>query len=394
MTILYGEKLAREVRKLMDAATQRMWVASPFVGPWGPGIRKVLGVEWKKARNVRLLTDIVAGHASPKSLELFSGLGAVKSLTGLHAKLYVGDDRVILASANLSQTAFERRYEVGLMLSPSQAKKSIAVFEQWWKKGKAVDPKQVKPGIAGRDTDAAAKNQGLTTLWESNPDPGEASAEKPAKFGDWDYFVEQYEDLAHRYAKVQRIWPTQLLFSEVDALLNFLYHHQANVVSNKYTKKKPRRLSESERDQQIRTFARQFKKWYESDDNVVESQTWRRDHARVVQRLLKTATRRNLSTAETRELLKQTNAMNSYAINIEKVINNNSKPTIRKALVTLADDSIPVQRRLRDASSQVFGLGKSAVQELVAFNEPAHYPLRNGNSNAGLRFFGYDVPVR
>ena len=103
------------------------------------------------------------------------------------------------------------------------------------------------------------------------------------------------------------------------------------------------------------------------------------------------ARRRPLNDDETRTLLSQTNAMHSYAINIAKVINNNSEATIRNALVTLGDESIPVQRRLRDASAAVFGLGKSAVQELVALNEPDNYPLRNGNSSAGLRFFGYNV---
>jgi len=37
--------------------------------------------------------------------------------------------------------------------------------------------------------------------------------------------------------------------------------------------------------------------------------------------------------------------------------------------------------------------GKSSIQELVAFYRPNKFPLRNTNANAGLRFFGYDVPV-
>jgi len=85
--------------------------------------------------------------------------------------------------------------------------------------------------------------------------------------------------------------------------------------------------------------------------------------------------------------------MSSYRINLAKVINpaNNSKRSVRQAILTLADQTVPIQRRLRDASTSVLGLGKSAVQELVAFNEPGKYPSRNRNSSAGLRFFGYRV---
>src|SRR5512134_1631562 len=116
MYILFGEKLAQTVRAVMDKATRRTWVAAPFVGPWGSGIRRVLGVSWRTAaKDVRLLTDVEGGRASRKTLELFSGLGAVRSLTGLHAKLFIADDDAILTSANLSQMAFERRYEVGVL---------------------------------------------------------------------------------------------------------------------------------------------------------------------------------------------------------------------------------------------------------------------------------------
>ncbi len=394
MYVLIGEKLAQTVRAAMDKATHRAWVAAPFVGPWGSGIRRVLGVSWRTAaRDVRLLTDVTAGRASRKTLELFSSLGAVRSLTGLHAKLYIADDTVILTSANLSQMAFERRYEVGVRLRSADRQAAVVVFEQWWKKAKPVDPAKVKFTAPTWDPEADGHGPSLEVLWDPNQDPGDSQPDGETRFRDWEYFVEQFDDLAHRYVAIQRLWPNQPLYFEVDALLDFLYHHQAKRISRKYTTRKPRRLSTSERNQEIRKYARQFRTWYESEDNDVEGPTWRREHSRTVQRLLTIASRRNLTKTETRTLLRQTNALHSYPINIRKVLNsrNNSKGAIRNALITLADPAIPIQRRLRDASTTVFGLGRAAVQELVAFNEPGKYPFRNGNSNAGLRFFGYDV---
>jgi hypothetical protein len=35
--------------------------------------------------------------------------------------------------------------------------------------------------------------------------------------------------------------------------------------------------------------------------------------------------------------------------------------------------------------------GKAAIQETLGYYDPDKYPLRNANTNAGLRFLGYDV---
>ena len=36
-------------------------------------------------------------------------------------------------------------------------------------------------------------------------------------------------------------------------------------------------------------------------------------------------------------------------------------------------------------------VGKSAIQETLGYYDPDTYPIRNANTNAGLRFLGYNV---
>jgi len=88
--------------------------------------------------------------------------------------------------------------------------------------------------------------------------------------------------------------------------------------------------------------------------------------------------------------------MTSYPVNIAKVVNphNNDLDDIHQALRLLIDEEIPLQRRIAECSQRIFGLSKATVQELVGFYSRGKYPLRNKNTNCGLRFFGYDVRVK
>jgi len=118
---------------------------------------------------------------------------------------------------------------VGVQLTGAASAAAIRLIGRWWKEADAFDPDQVTSPAADGEI-AAADKQGLPTLWESNEDPGEPDTGDALRFGDWDYFVEQYRDLAAHYVGVQRLWPNQPLYFEVDAFLNFLYRHQKGLV--------------------------------------------------------------------------------------------------------------------------------------------------------------------
>jgi hypothetical protein len=76
---------------------------------------------------------------------------------------------------------------------------------------------------------------------------------------------------------------------------------------------------------------------------------------------------------------------------LSRFLKGNDHDTIRKSWSDLIHGSGEVKFRMNNCSSALFGFGKSAIQETLGYYDPAKYPLRNANTNAGLRFLGYNV---
>jgi hypothetical protein len=68
-----------------------------------------------------LLTDTTnKGWLDKQTIDVMNSHGKIKHLLGLHAKLYIIDDHALVTSANLTDTAFARRHEVGVFLSTNR----------------------------------------------------------------------------------------------------------------------------------------------------------------------------------------------------------------------------------------------------------------------------------
>jgi hypothetical protein len=65
------------------------------------------------------------------------------------------------------------------------------------------------------------------------------------------------------------------------------------------------------------------------------------------------------------------------------------KNVSRFQLLLLHRQDVPIEVRMTRCYEQLDRFGKSAVQELLGFYDPKHYPVLNANSSAGLRFLGY-----
>jgi PLD-like domain len=142
MTILTGEGLSRHLREICDAVKDRLWVAVPFIGD-PKAVTQLLGNRWIKDErlDVRVLTDTDnAAYLNAESIERFRTKGTIKHLRGLHAKIYIADDRAVLTSANLTRTAFARRFEVGTIIEAESIKPVIELYKTWWKRAQDVDP--------------------------------------------------------------------------------------------------------------------------------------------------------------------------------------------------------------------------------------------------------------
>src|SRR5947209_7788364 len=130
MQIETGKNLSHILRSLTNKVQDRLWIAVPYVGGW-QAVKSVLGRQWLESDEVsfRLLTDVTnTAWLDRQSILKMDSHGKIKHLRGLHAKVYIIDDRVLVASANLTETAFERRYEIGLFLSNNESAPVIEHF--------------------------------------------------------------------------------------------------------------------------------------------------------------------------------------------------------------------------------------------------------------------------
>ena len=110
--MLYGNNLVNTLRGMAETAQKRFWVITPYLGSWD-GVKRIIGDDWrlKGAVQVRLLTDIRnKGWIDPVAFNAFRKRGETATLPGLHAKIYLADNRIMVTSANLTQTAFQKRY--------------------------------------------------------------------------------------------------------------------------------------------------------------------------------------------------------------------------------------------------------------------------------------------
>ncbi len=398
MQIEIGKNLSWKLRTLADKVQNRMWIAVPYVGGWG-AVTSVLGLRWRDDDEVtfRLLTDTDnKGWLDKQTIEAMNSHGQIKHLQGLHAKVYIIDDRAFVTSANLTDMAFSRRYEVGIFLSPKESKTAIKHYAQWW------------------DNKAQFPPRGwIKTLTKSNPNKGkkeEPSKSRPAKLfslpvapsdGEWssplfrDYksFQTSYREFALSYESIgKRLFPKAPLFIETDMFLNYLFHHDSQP-SKKYAKTKPpRNLTKNQQKAEISKYAKRFRDMVGKDQAEMDVLKDRATTSSEIGRLLDAKRIDKIGWSEVQTVVSSLHCMSAYDINKKKMLNpkNNSLQTVRdKWKFLLYRTDLPIELRMTKCYEGLFGFGQSAVQELLGWFDPKKYPIRNSNSSAGLRFLGY-----
>lgn len=225
-TIVSGQQLADSLRHRCDKAKERVWIASPFIGD-PSSLRRILGNRWltNSSLTVRLLTDLSNDSCKdPKSIRTFSDVGQVRSLEGMHAKIYIIDEAVLVTSANLTRTAFSARYEIGQWLSEEEARTTIRLFIAWWEDlSSPLQPEWFHQSNAKRFPGDEPFGAGLTKKWKLGDDPGNPLEEAhiPGDYEDYRSFWSSYKELAAAYGEIQRVWHKAPLYLEVDCFLNY-----------------------------------------------------------------------------------------------------------------------------------------------------------------------------
>jgi hypothetical protein len=394
MKLLYGEQLVKELRKLSDNVKKRLWIAVPYIGS-PTAIRRILGKQWfdNPSVSVKLLTDTSdLACIDTEAVRHFYDRGEVKTLTGLHAKIYIIDDNCLISSANLTNTAFSRRHEIGILCNSSEAKQVLEIFIIWWKKSENVKPNELNKIFSKkRNSKEEQTGSSLPILFSLPEDPGSFVKNLAKRFLNYDRLVADYEDFAKKYSSIQRIWKNKPLYFEIDGLFNYLYHEAPRTPSKIYQEKKPRKLSQVEQMKEIRKWAKNYKEWNETEKEGDDIE-WRMSSSKTLKKLLAPNRIMHLSRIELDEVFRCLNSLNSYPINRTKILNpeNNSLRDIREGLNQLVNSDAPLAARM-DFCNGLKNLGSSSMNEIIGFMNPTKYPLINKNSNCGLRFFGYQI---
>jgi len=387
-------QIGYQLLDLCQSAKKRLWIVSPYIGAWK--IRRVLGTNWWTARDldVRLLTDKDERPLNRDTALRFAQKGTIKTLRGVHAKLYIGDDSVLLTSANLTVTAFTRRYEAGILLKGLAAKDAIALFETWWKDPRA-EPFTLSDvlNLPRKKLDSAGEGSGvnLPDPTALPPDQGDYGGQKFVDlFGDYSDFLKCYGRFVKVYRRLDRVWPDVPLYLETDALLDFLLPY-GDRLSQAYTRQSPRELTEQKQQAEINMYALKFQAWARERH---KDGLWRKNNSREIRRLLSPTRIEVLSRSDIRGVAQRLNCMGDPRVrNRFLQPSNNPIRNIRNAWQTLLhghNSELPTNE-MSACASALFGFKRSSVQELLGWYLPMRFPIRNLNVNAGLRFLGFNI---
>jgi hypothetical protein len=156
----------------------------------------------------------------------FLNRGSVKTLPGVHAKIYICDDCAIVTSANLTETAFTKRREIAILLEGSKAVDTIRLFKTWWEtQAQELPPESITQLDTEKPSDFSPENEGtnLPILWSLPPKPDDSlfpASDGPERgFASYQRFLKHYAEFAATYAGVQQLWKEAPLFLETDAFL-------------------------------------------------------------------------------------------------------------------------------------------------------------------------------
>ena len=392
MKILADQNLVNALRKKSDKIKNRFWVAVPYIGNLS-SVRKIVGNKWinDNSIDVRLITDTsLLTNFNSDSLHKFLEKGFIKNIPGLHAKVYIIDDISFISSANLTNTAFSKRAEIGILLSKSESREVIKQYESWWREGEFISKIKIAKQIKSRPTKSKEEQAGLKLPIRNKlpADPGSVAFRLPIRYMNYDYLVGVYKDFASKYeATVKRVWPASPLFMEVDVFLDYLYRI-GDKPANNYKNKNYRKLSDMERSKDIRKYFRKFQGY--AEDNMLE---WRKEGAKVSHKFLSPNSINQLTKPNLKIVFDHINSLTTFGFHKKNALEKNTIQKLRKSLNTLlhSNESLPVRFK---KCSDLKNFKESSMYEMLGLYYPQKYPLINNNSLSGLRLFGYDVSLK
>ncbi|MFZ4589378.1 MAG: phospholipase D family protein [Ignavibacteria bacterium] len=170
MEIIHPKDLATLLQKKAINAKKRIYICSPYIGGKA-SVLNLIGNKWELEENIKMRFIIDAsskGNYDYDTLKYLLSNSKVKakSLTALHAKIYIIDDECLVTSANLTYTAFACRYEIGIHLSKQESKPIFDYFDELWGKSKNITIKDLGRRSGNKYNKEEKLNRGFSKLWD------------------------------------------------------------------------------------------------------------------------------------------------------------------------------------------------------------------------------------
>lgn len=378
--ILSGQQLVDTLREKCENVQNRIWITSPYIGSL-KDIYTIIGGKWMlPSIDCRILTDIDSGFIRQDTFnEFIKNQIEIKSLVSIHAKIYIIDNWCLIASANLTGTAFYCRYEIGV--ESNDIKNVENIFNNWWNIAIPVSQIKLKPSkslLDYQDGHLFKKKFKSTPYTSGKQDKYEALCEKYIKFANL------YEEITGRNSKMVNDGFT--LLQEVDYFFNFLYHEHPQRPSHGFTTR--RRLTSQSLKNEINKYFKSMSIFYNEDP-----QHWRLDRCRTVKKLLSPKQLQKLEWKDAKEVVLCLHCLSSYPINRTKFLNpnNNTIEEIKRCWDELLHHGQITATKITKVTNAIKYFGHSSIYELIGWYFPEKYPIMNKNSDCGMRFFGFEV---
>lgn len=380
------DSLAKILRSHCNSVKHRIWICTPFIGG-RKDVLRIIGGSWKRNDiDFRVITDIETGFIRQDTFDEFieSHPNSIKSLKSLHAKIYIVDDWCLVSSANLTGTAFSKRYEIGT--GDVNISNVEAFFNSLWENKKAklaTSWSKVKKQSQIEFEDGGVRYDKLTTLPTYSAGMGKMD-KYLAQCSKYKAFARTYEKITGRCRDMVDDGFT--LLQEVDYLFNYLEH--VACVSKNLTIVQQR--TEFSRNSLIKKYFKKISTHYNQNRDY---ELRRINSTKLVKELTSPSRIKTISAEEVRAVLDTFNCfglgrdMHGHASNF---IKENSLSDIRyhwDALLNHGDitaEKVNECCRLRHCRD-------SSVSELIAWRFSDKYPIMNTCSKRGLWFFGVDA---
>ena len=379
-TILSGQSLVDTLRERCDQATERIWIASPYIGSF-KDVQKIIGDNWMLSDiDFRVLTDVESGFIRRDTYAQFkeSLNTEIRSLLSLHAKIYLIDDWCLLTSANLTGMAFSARYEVGQVVSGIE--QVVTLFDQWWQKAQSLSSLPPSPSKTLTNREDSIKYKALYKLPKYTSGSSDQFRKKCDQFKE---FASLYESVTGR--NQQMVGDGFTLYEEVDYFFNYLYHDHPEQPSKECTKE-VRSLSHRRVEKEILHYFELMSMSY-----APKKERWRLKRRNCIRKILPFKADYSPKKQEIREVLECLHSVCSYPINMTRILSNNNSRRIARAWNQLIEAPSINTRLIKEVIGKIKYFGMSSACELIGWYYYDTYPKINLNSESGMRFFGFDI---